>query len=67
MTGDQLKLELQRAGLGHIEAAAQEFGVHPSRLLDWISGKEVIPDEMAERAWRLPDRRLRSPGGPPIG
>ena len=60
MTGDELKRELQRAGLGHIEAAAG-FGVNPVQLRAWISGKLLVPDEISAKVKALPDRPQRNP------
>jgi plasmid maintenance system antidote protein VapI len=61
MTKEELKRELQRAGKGHIETAAKELNVHPSRLRDWIEGKEPVPEETARKVRRLSSRKERPP------
>lgn len=61
MTGDELKRELQRAGLSHIQAAAVEFNVHPSMLREWIAGNKPVPDEIAEKAKAIRDLPRRRP------
>ncbi len=55
MTGNQLKLELRRAGIGQI-AAADKLGVNPAELRRWIANDSPIPDNVAECVRELPDR-----------
>jgi hypothetical protein len=62
MTGDELKHELQCAGLSHIDAAKKVFGVDPLILAGWIAGKIPIPDGVAAAAKRKAARTQREKG-----
>ena len=59
MTGHELMRHLQRAAVGHIEAAFR-FGINAAQMLRLTQGKDPIPPEIAEKAEALPTFRLYS-------
>jgi hypothetical protein len=62
MTGNELERERRRAGLGQIELAGQ-LGVSTFELRRWIAEDLDIPNDVADRAKRLPDRPTKKKPG----